>query len=474
METEGEVPSVNHQNTGDMIIEEEGGVQEIATTKESTQAPIYSFFGTAEDQMREIMKSYYENLFPFELLEQWLRYGNDPNSKRADVDKTFFARREISFTLDNEAYLRNQYSHDWKELKAKCVKYRPQKIDIGAVFKASPKSSNFGFNDDEENPMQTCVEREFVIDIDMDDYNNVRTCCADANICGKCWKYMKEAYVVIERALKEYFGFRHIIWLFSGRRGVHAWVCDKRARQMTNEVRGSVAEHLRVVSGSDKSGIKAENLRYPIHHLARKSYEELRKSFTEIVIEDQRLFESESHVTKVLEFLRERFGVGDDGLRSIQKLISRSNAMESDTFFKKLEEEIEKIASTANLDSRRNKKKSYPMEELVLYFMYPRIDINVSKGMNHLLKSPFCVHPKSKKISVPLLDVKTFNPDTVPKIGDLITEREDGYLIVNEKPLKPYVDYFQMFVDNLEQETKKQQMADRAESRNEQGKNLDY
>lgn len=68
------------------------------------------------------------------------------------------------------------------------------------------------------------------------------------------------------------------------------------------------------------------------------------------------------------------------------------------------------------------------MEELVLYFMYPRIDINVSKGMNHLLKSPFCVHPKSKKISVPVLDFRTFDPDTVPKIGDLITEREDGYL----------------------------------------------
>ena len=46
------------------------------------------------------------------------------------------------------------------------------------------------------------IHKEFVIDIDMDDYNNVRTCCADANICGKCWKYMKEAYVVIERALK--------------------------------------------------------------------------------------------------------------------------------------------------------------------------------------------------------------------------------------------------------------------------------
>jgi len=78
-----------------------------------------------------------EYLFPFELLEKWLRYGNDPKSKRADIKKEFFARREISFTLENDAYLRNQYSVDWQELKAKVVKYRPSKIDIGAVFKAS-------------------------------------------------------------------------------------------------------------------------------------------------------------------------------------------------------------------------------------------------------------------------------------------------------------------------------------------------
>jgi hypothetical protein len=57
---------------------------------------------------------------------------------------------------------------------------------------------------------------------------------------------MTVAIKVLDRGLREDFGFESLLWVYSGRRGVHCWAADKRARQMPDEARTAVAEYFSV------------------------------------------------------------------------------------------------------------------------------------------------------------------------------------------------------------------------------------
>lgn len=126
----------------------------------------------------------------------WLSYGQDPHSTDNAIDKDYFSHREWSFTIEDDIYIRYQSFKDKDEMIAAIQKRQPHKIDIGAVFTGCPKDHNT-IKPDQFKPM----ERELVFDIDMTDYDDIRTCCSGAEICHRCWPYMTMAIKVIDRGI---------------------------------------------------------------------------------------------------------------------------------------------------------------------------------------------------------------------------------------------------------------------------------
>jgi DNA primase small subunit len=90
---------------------------------------------------------------------------------------------------------------------------------------------------------------------------------------------MTVAIKVLDRGLREDFGFENLLWVYSGRRGVHCWVADKRARQMPDDARTAVAEYFSVYKGGQQAKMSLTN---PLHPALDEAYTKVALSLAHI------------------------------------------------------------------------------------------------------------------------------------------------------------------------------------------------
>lgn len=334
----------------------------------------------------------------------------------------------IEPTPGNEVYIRYQSFLSQEELTSAIMKRRPTKIDIGAVFNYPPK-------DNKSLPsgkLQT-QERELVFDIDLTDYDGVRNCgCSGAKICNKCWKFMGMAIDVMDGGLREDFGFEHLAWFYSGRRGVHCWVCDDKARKLSNEARSAVATYFEVNLGTDKN--KNNHLSSPLHPTLSRAYKILEPQFVKSVLpaEGHGILATRASWTKLLLSLPKTANPVAEKLEA-KWASSKDQSTPQDKWNELKAALMAFIGKGGNAKVPKNLSNAdrvriehWPIETVFKY-TYPRLDINVSKMQNHLLKSPFCVHPKTGRVCVPIevANVASFDPFDVPTLAQLMKELDE-------------------------------------------------
>lgn len=81
------------------------------------------------------------------------------------------------------------------------------------------------------------------------------------------------------------------------------------------------------------------------------------------------------------------------------------------------------------------KTLEYAAEDIAIQYTYPRLDAEVSKHRNHLLKAPFCVHPKTSRVCVPVdpANIERFDPGRVPTVGQLLGELDKAVADASDK-----------------------------------------
>ncbi|CAF1171095.1 unnamed protein product [Didymodactylos carnosus] len=381
-----------------------------------------------------LLTTYYKRLFPTHVYCKWLAYGEPTNSQ-------LFSNREFSFTRGNDIYCRHLSFTNHLEFEKELL--RPpiaSKIDIGAVFTIKVPSNQY-------QP----TERELVFDIDLTDYDDVRFCCvlgsnsiqdnllgfSEADICKKCWSLAKVAIKIIDKALQDDFGFEQRLWIYSGRRGVHCWVCDPQARELQPSGRSAIVEYLTLVTGGENTS-KRVSFSQPLHSSIQRAKQFIQEMFIRYACVDQ------AFLDLLLKFDT-----------SPQRWAAFNRYVENET---------------------KNTKSRYPskylssiIDEIQFEYCYPRLDVNVTKGINHLLKSPFSIHPKTGRVCVPIdvTKIDSFDPFTVPELRTLcqqvdalgVTHQSTGIAQqdgkhrskdYNQTSLKPYVELFSKFVQKTQ------------------------
>uniref|UniRef100_A0A0D9R9K0 DNA primase n=1 Tax=Chlorocebus sabaeus TaxID=60711 RepID=A0A0D9R9K0_CHLSB len=380
-------------------------------------------------KLPKLFKRYYQRLFPYSLYCNWLNYSS--------VVKNY-SQRYGFFTLKDDIYIRYQSFNNQSDLEKEMQKMNPYKIDTGTVYSHRPNQHNTvnlgAFQ---------AQEKELVFDTDMTDYDNVRRCCSSADTCSKCCILMTTAICITDTALREDFGFKHRLWVYSRSRGVYCWVCD--IRKLSSVVHSGIVEYLSLVKhGQDVK--KKVQLTEKIHPFVRKSINII-KNFEDYAFVNQDILKNNKSWDKILALVPQ----------TIQVELQQSFQKSHNSLQHWVHQQILKMWTW--------------LEWEIMLQDCPRRGINVSKEINHLPKSPFSVHPKTGHISVPtdLQKVDRFDPLTVLTIN-LICHELDASSTNEEKKgelaesdikyrtrdcktsLVPYVKVFEQFLENLERE----------------------
>lgn len=417
-----------------------------------------------------LRRQYYEQLFPFELLARLFdpsiashSAGDldiDGAEKLAPTSKDSLMHREFAFRIRCGAN-RADPSQLWydrpvafvnaDDMRQYVLRNNPVRIDVGAAY-ALPVPNLKYHLDSMARDLLSPKHRELVFDVDLSDYAHVERCgCASVGYCEACWRYAFVAALVIDNVLRVEYGYRHLLWVNSGRRGVHCWVFDARAARLSDKLRSHLLHFFNsVLPHCDASELSSpcdlpKNLaayrkgvadaRYAFEHpTMQRVYRSILLPYFERHLLPGRRLLTGSDRSLLLELFVHSELVGKRAAKlyhpttGAAKRIGADEHLAYKRFCAKVLGETSDASSSSSspppVDREANEDlaawrrlrallgdeqapsgglswNECALRRVVFRNAFPRIDSAVTESAKHLLKCPFSVHPDTLKLSLP-------------------------------------------------------------------------
>jgi len=186
----------------------------------------------SEDWAEMTPSQYLRDFFPYEHVQLLL-------SLHAPLERTEVALRGESF------FSRHNCARDAEQLRELVTRPMIKEVHFGGVWPEMMSKRTAA--------RMRPVARPFVLDLDLDDFPAAAffgVTKDDQEGCDALLDCVLLGARVLERTLRDVFGFEKTATFYSGRRGVHLWVLDKRAFELSAEARSAVVSALSPQGGT--------------------------------------------------------------------------------------------------------------------------------------------------------------------------------------------------------------------------------
>lgn len=321
---------------------------------------------------------YYTYHFPYDQLVRVLTRNGDALCQR-------------EFALEGDFYKRYVVANDWQDLRRQVIAHPGiVSLHIGPVYSGRVARSA-------EHARSWPARRELVFDIDLHpDYDYLTLNNSDGSVnmeaCDRAWPVCAVGAFLLQYMLETAFGFKEVLVVYSGRRGVHLWVFDEAAMGLTDDARSAIVGHVRMSLTEDKMRATTALRRFVE---ANRMLTAVQWAFDELFVGEMGLFDPLDHRLSLVDRLNLSH------VEALQGLHEDVVDLESGVAAWELVKAKVKATGQGWIQDK--------LDEVVLAYVWPRIDENVSLHRNHLLKSWFVAHPKTGRVAAPVWQEKLFS-----------------------------------------------------------------